>query len=454
MSLDDDDAGAVTDIVSGAATVTEDQAALRFATQYASRLAYCHTQAAWFEWSGSIWIRCKVPTAFAYARQLARELSGHVKGGAALQKLKYMNAIETLAQRDERLAKSAETWNRDPWLLGTPVGTVDLKTGKTKVSVPDDFITRTTTVAAAAWPDCPLWINFLHEATAGDEDLIRFLQQIAGYALTGSSREQALFFIYGPGGNGKGIFVNTISAIMGDYAVAAAMNTFTATKNEKHSTDVAMLAGARLVTASETAQGQRWDQQKISALTGEDTISAHFMRQDNFSFKPEFTLIIVGNYKPALASVDEAMRRRVNIIPFENRPATPDRDLFEKLRAEWPAILRWMIDGCLDWQADGLQRAGSVVQRTEQYFYDEDTIAHWLDDECEADRENTHLREASSALFKSWGDFCKRSAEPSGDAKTFKSAMEKAGFTYKRARGGVEARGVRLKVGPDPYYVD
>lgn len=438
---DDDD---VTDILSGATSITEDQAALRFAAEYVGRLAYCNTEGVWFEYSGSIWARCRTPVAFAYVRQLVRRLSTQIKTPASLQKLKYMAAVETLAQRDERLVKSFETWNSDPWLLGTPAGTVDLRTGKTRVASPHDFITKATAVAPAAWAKCPQWLAFMKQATAGDEDLIRFLQQIAGYALTGSAREQALFFLYGPGGNGKGIFVNTMAALMGDYAVAAAMNTFTASKNERHSTDLAMLRGARLVTASETNQGQKWDQQRIAALTGEDIISARFMRQDNFQFKPEFTLIILGNYKPALASVDDAMRRRFNIIPFEHKPASPDHDLFEKLKPEWPGILRWMIEGALDWQAEGLQRAQSVVTKTDQYFYDEDTLKHWIDDECEADSNNPYLNELSSALFKSWSEYCKRSGELAGDAKTFKNAMEKVGFNYKHTRGGSMVYGVRL----------
>jgi putative DNA primase/helicase len=448
MSALPNDDDAIAHLFQGKA-VTEDQAALIFAEKYAGQLAYCHTEGCWREWSGSVWAKCETPIAFTYARRLARWISSQSSSNG-LMKLRTVEAITTFGARDERLAKSASAWNSDPWLLGTPAGTVSLTTGKVKVSDPEDYITRSTAVAASQTAHCPRWIDFLMEATDGDEELIRFLQQIAGYALTGSAREQSLFFIYGPGGNGKGIFVNTIAAILGSYATTAAMNTFTASKNERHSTDLAMLHGARLVTASETAQGQRWDQQKIAALTGEDTITARFMRKDYFSYKPEFTLIIVGNYKPALASVDEAMRRRFNIIPFERKPATPDRDLYAKLKPEWPGILRWMIEGCLDWQKEGLQRAQSVVARTEQYFYDEDTVHQWLNEHCEVDQGNPLLTVRSSDLFRSWVAFCKVNEEYAGNAKTFKSMMEKAGFGFKRMTSGVLALGVRLK----PDYLD
>lgn len=428
--------------------VTEDQAGLIFAEQYSGQLAYCHTEGCWREYSGSIWKRCETPIAFSYARSLARYLALQ-SGTSGLMKLKVVDAITTFGARDERIAKHAGAWNTNPWLLGTPEGTVDLTTGRYRRADPMDYITRATAVAPASWAECPKWLAFLRETTDGDEDLIRFLQQIAGYALTGSAREQSLFFIYGPGGNGKGIFVNTIASIMGTYATTAAMNTFTASKNERHSTDLAMLHGARLVTASETAQGQRWDQQKIAAMTGEDTITARFMRKDYFSYKPEFTLIIVGNYKPALASVDEAMRRRFNIIPFERKPTTPDRDLYAKLKPEWPGILKWMIEGCLDWQVEGLQRAQSVVARTEQYFYDEDTVSQWLNENCTVNRENASMIEQSSVLFRSWVGFCKKNEEYPGTAKTFKSMMEKAGFGFKRTNVGVFAIGVTLNATTD-----
>jgi putative DNA primase/helicase len=437
------DADNIEFLITPGASVTEDDAALFFVTRYADQLAYCHTEGVWREFDGSIWRRCELPTAFAYARQLVRRLSATAKTPSNLKKLRFMDNVAVLASRDERISRTAANWDQDPWLLGTPAGTVELKTGKLRSPRASDYITRSTAVAPDKWAECPLWLEFMKQATAGDEDLIRFLQQIAGYALTGSTREQSLFFIYGPGGNGKGIYVNTISAILGAYATTAVMNTFTASKNDKHTTDLAMLRGARLVTASETSQGARWDQQRIAALTGEDMITARFMRQDNFTFRPEFTLIIVGNYKPSLSSVDDAMRRRFNIIPFEHRPATPDRDLFEKLRPEWPGILKWMIEGCLDWQADGMQRAQSVVSRTEQYFYDEDTVKQWLEDECTVG--GPTLMEQSSALFRSWVSFCKRNEEWAGNAKQFKAMMEKAGFTFKRQTAGVMAYGVELK---------
>jgi putative DNA primase/helicase len=136
----------------------------------------------------------------------------------------------------------------------------------------------------------------------------------------------------------------------------AAMDTFTASRGDKHPTDLAMLRGARLVTASETEEGKAWAEARIKSLTGGDDFSARFMRQDFFEFKPAFKLCIIGNHKPVLQNVDDAARRRFNNIPFTRMPENPDRELEAKLMKEAPGILRWMIEGCLDWKRNGLMR--------------------------------------------------------------------------------------------------
>ena len=199
-----------------------------------------------------------------------------------------------------------------------------------------DGITKLTAVAPAPTADCPRWLAFLDETTGGDADLIRFLQQWCGYCLTGETREHALVFVHGGGGNGKSVFLNTITRIMHDYATTAAMDTFTASKFDKHPTDLAMLRGARLVTASETEEGRAWAEARVKQMTGGDPITARFMRQDFFTFFPNFKLFIIGNHKPVLQNVDDAAKRRFNIVPFTRKPEKPDRELETKLAGEWP----------------------------------------------------------------------------------------------------------------------
>jgi putative DNA primase/helicase len=201
--------------------------------------------------------------------------------------------------------------------------------------------------------ECPRWLTFLDEATGKDVELIGFLQRWCGYCLTGDIREHALVFCYGPGGNGKTVMLNTISGILGDYAKTAAMETFVASQFEHHPTDLAMLCGARLVTAAETEEGRAWAETKIKQLTGGDPISARFMRQDFFTYRPHFKLMIIGNFEPALRNVDDAARRRFNVMPFTRKPPVVDKTLEDKLHSEWSGILRWMIEGC-PWNGSAL----------------------------------------------------------------------------------------------------
>ena len=208
---------------------------------------------------------------------------------------------------------------------------------------------------------------------------------MTGYCLTGSTREHALFFLHGSGANGKSVFLTTISGVLGEYATTAPIETFTASNQERHPTDLAMLRGARLVAVTETEEGRRWAEAKIKQLTGGDRISARFMRQDFFQFTPGFKFVIAGNHKPSLRSVDEAIRRRLHLVFFAVTIPEDERDpeLAEKLKAEWPGILLWAIDGCHLWAEQGLDPPDSVRAATDAYLEAEDAVTTWIDDCCE-----------------------------------------------------------------------
>ena len=437
-------------VIEPGTVVTEDMAALMFTAQYRGRMAYCHDHGKWFEYDGSIWRICRTPIAFHYARELARRLSMNSKAGGQMQKTRFAAGVEQFARADPAFARTSDFWDRDAFLLGTPNGTVDLRTGKLRDAMQADFITKSTAVTPDEIEDCPTWKRFLREATGDDEGKIRMLKQIAGYALTGDISEQALFFIHGPGGAGKGTFINTILKVMGDYAKVSPMETFAARKHSQHPTELAGLRGARLVTASEVEEGAAWAESRIKELTGGDMISARFMRQDFFQFMPQFTLVIIGNFKPTPRTVDEAMKRRFNIIPFTIKPKNKDTQLPEKLKAEYPAILRWMINGCLDWQKNGIVRPQSVIDATSDYFEDQNTIQQWIDQECVVDFSNIHLFDKSGPLFDSWRNYAKSCGVEFGDAKSFKPSLERLGFIYKRSAAGRFFHHIALKQKDEP----
>ena len=281
-----------------------------------------------------------------------------------------MAAVERLARSDRRLAGRTDDWDADPWSLNTPGGVVDLRTARMRPHRAADLFTKISGVAPDAKCETTTWNKFLDRVTDNNRELTDFLKRILGYALTGIIREHALFFLYGTGANGKSTFLNVLTGCIGDYHRSSAIETFTASTAERHPTDLAALRGARAVTAVETEEGRRWAESKIKSLTGGDRIAARFMRQDFFEFNPTFKLIIAGNHMPSLRSVDEAIRRRFHLIPFTITVPPDERDekLGEKLKAEWPGILAWMIEGCLEWQRSGLAPPESVLSATASYL--------------------------------------------------------------------------------------
>jgi putative DNA primase/helicase len=416
---------------------SEDGLALAFVEQYRGELLFDHSAGTWHRWSGTHWAREDTRLAFHWSRELCRALN--VRRKPKLSSVATAAAVERFAQADRAFAVTADAFDRDPWLLGTPGGVVDLRAGTLRESQREDRITKQTAVEVAPAGIVPeRWLRFLAEACGGDGALMGFLQRVTGYALTGDVREHALFFVYGPGGNGKGVFVNTVSAILGDYAVTAAMDTFTAMRGQSHPTDLAMLRGARLVSASETEEGHAWAEARIKSITGGDPITARFMRKDFFTFAPHFKLVIVGNHKPLLRNVDDAVRRRFHIVPFTHRPAAIDQQLEQKLKAEWPAILRWMLDGCREWQRQGLAAPPVVTAATATYFDDQDLFGHWLEDCCDlgAQRRATHAE-----LFRSWTAYAAANGDTPGSAKAFTDTMRKRGFDSVRKIGGQSVRG-------------
>lgn len=414
--------------------VSEGWTARIFANHFAGKLLFHDDEGRWYLYDDAIWRRQRKSLGFDRAHQIAVKLAEKAINGKEMQSSKWAGGVARIAAASETFARGAEMWNQDHFICGQPKMTLDLSAGSAREPHPVDMISRSLACDASEEEGCPLWLEFLWQATAGDTELILFLQRWCGYCLTGDVREHTLVFIYGDGGNGKSVFVNTITGIVADYAVTAAMDTFTSSKGDKHSTDLAMLAGARLVTASETEEGRMWDEARIKAMTGGDPITARFMRQDFFTYRPQFKLTIIGNHQPILRNVDDALRRRFCMVPFTVKPEQPDTELEAKLRLEWPGILRWMINGCLDWQEHGLPRPESVRAATEEYFADQDLISQWLEDECEIDIGNNWKWETVSALFKSWSAYARNAANEPGSQKGFTQKLMRRGLSYKRTK--------------------
>jgi P4 family phage/plasmid primase-like protien len=414
---------------------TEDALALEFTGRHGDDWRYVAGWGQWLVWCGTHWQKETTLRAYDLARLVCRDAARRCNNRKVSTKLSTaatVSAVERLARADRRHAATTEEWDRDLWALNTPGGVIDLRSGAGRPHDRAECITKISTSTPKG--ECPTWRAFLATVTGGDPELQAYLARMAGYALTGVTSEHALFFLYGTGANGKSVFVNTLAAILGDYATNAPMDTFMVAQGERHPTDVAGLRGARLVTSIETEQGRRWAESKLKALTGGDKISARFMRQDFFEFTPQFKLVVAGNHKPAIRNVDIAMRRRLHMVPFTVTIPDHKRDqaLPQKLLAERDGILAWAVAGCLEWQRSGLKPPVSVVAATEEYFEAEDALGRWLDECC---RRTINGFETTADLFAAWKTWADGAGEFVGSQKRFSENLSARNFDKGREPG-------------------
>lgn len=397
----------------------EEALATTFASRHARDLRYVEAWGRWYVWDGARWREDKTRYVVSLIRTVCRTAAAAEKVrkvAVAICRASTVSGVERLAKADRRLAATIEEWDTDPWLLNTPAGTVDLRTGVTRDHRRGDLITRITAVAAGG--EAKLWRAFLDRITGGDRDLQAFLQIVAGYCISGSTRENIFFFLYGTGANGKSVFIALLVYLMGDYAKTVPMETFLMAYGERHPTELANLRGARLVTANETEEGKRWNESLLKRVTGGEQISARFMRQDLWEFTPECKILLSGNHKPSLRTVDEAISRRIVLIPFAVTIPAEERDknLLDKLKAEAGGILAWLIEGATLWARSGIALPEAVRAATAEYLADEDLMERWLQECCFV------AKDASARvldLFNSWKAFCDQNGEHPGSTRRF-----------------------------------
>ena len=353
-------------------------------------------------------------------------------------------AVESLARSNRASVARSDAFDADRLLLGTPGGTVDLRTGELRPAKREDLITKLTACAPADPGTRPrLWLTFLHDIFDGDGELMAFMQRAAGYALTGLTTEHKLLFLHGTGRNGKSVFLNTLTAIWADYARRGAAETFLNTNGEKHSTGLAGLQGARLVVGSELPVGKTWDESVIKDLTGGDKMTARFMRGDFFDFDPQLTLMIAGNNQPSFRGVDEAIRARVVLVPFAVTipPEQRDKGLPDKLKNEGPEILRWAIDGALQWLERGLDVPATVAAASAEYMDDEDTLGQFIGDDLQEVR--GHFTSATD-LHQRFAQWCEVQGLKSWTQLTLIKELKTRGFEPAKSNGRRGLKGLKL----------
>ena len=435
-------------VVPGSVDYTDQVLARRFAAEYHDRVRYVQG-IGWVGWDGRIWTEQHADvhlldylleqSDLAYERiekeGTARAVASRIASNAAA------GAVRSIAQNLPLMMATSDDFDSDPYLLATPDGVVDLRTGE--MAPPDaKYLCRhlTGVTPVAGYPE--RWWTFLDEATGGDVELALYLQVLVGYFLTGDVSEHVLHFLWGPGGNGKSVFLNLISRALGSYARTAPMEAFMASYGERHPADLAVLAGARLVVSSETQENRRWNEGLVKSLTSGDALTVRLMRQDPFTFRPHFKLCFSGNHKPKISSLDEAWRRRCRLIPFTVRPRRIDRKLPDKLMNELGQILHWAIEGAGIWLRDGLEAPQAVRAETEDYFEGSDLLGRWLQDRCVLE---SGAFTSNSDLYDDFAEWAKGVGErPKTQRWLADQLRAREGLTVGRTKDARGISGIRL----------
>lgn len=425
----------------------------RHAQPYAgTEIRYCGPLGGWFSWSGACWARDEREHAREVAKQVARSIAHEAaarndddlwrvarRAGSA----GGIGAVLDVLRSAPGVVFVPADADQDPFALACANGTIDLRTGQLRPHARAELITRASSVVYDPQATAPRFVRFLKEVQP-DQDVRAYLARLIGYSAVGVVQEQVLGVFWGPGANGKSVLADIVTYALGDYARPGPSSLIVSTgHSQPHPTDVASCAGSRLVIVHETQRGANFDTSKVKLLTGADTLTARHMHQNYFTFAPTHTLVMLSNYRPSADSSDYAFWRRVHLVPFDVVIPEESRDpkLGEALRAEAPGVLRWIVDGALEWQRDGLAPPKVVREQTEQYRASEDVIGQFIEERC------VKLKEASARggdLYAAYRVWCQQTALRPVRNNDFAGELRARGFTKDEKNFGAVYRGIGL----------
>lgn len=391
--------------------------ASRLAQRHGENLRYIYEFKKWIVFHRGRWLFDEDGAVMRMAKDTARSIFAEAakakdleeqkqlaSWAASSQSLTRASAMIELAKSEPGIPITSCQLDRDPFLLGVENGVVDLRTARLRPARRDDYITKSAHVEYIEGATCPTWEKFFGRIFDGNTALIDFMQRALGYSLTGDTGEQCLFLPHGGGANGKSTLLDAVRAIMGDYATTSSTDLLMAKQAGAATNDIARLRGARLVATIETEDGRRMAEGLVKQLTGGDMIAARFLFAEFFEFKPAFKIWLAANHKPVIRGDDYAIWRRIMLIPFNVTipPSERDKTLTDKLIAESPGILQWLIRGCLDWQRRGLLPPPEVLAATENYKSDMDTTGQWIAECCLVAAHATAKAGALYTSYKNW----------------------------------------------------
>ncbi len=435
-------------------SLTELEDAREFARRQGDDLLSVHAERRDYVFDGRVWVedntqefvrRVKHVVRMRHAEAEAepdperrRSLLRYFRSAESARKIR---AVGDLARSEPTIAASPDVFADKPWLLNVANGTLNLQSGILQDHSRGDYLRQILDVPYDPDAEAPRWGAFLREIFAGDQAVIDYLQRAIGYALTGITRNERLFVLWGAGANGKSTLIETLLAVLGPYAIMAERDLLLNRKWESHPTGLADLEGRRLAVTVETDRGRRLNEALTKQLTGGDTIRARRMRENFHEFKPTHKLFLVTNHRPEVQGQGEAIWRRVVLVPFTVTFPPEQRDalLREKLLAEAPGILAWAVRGCLEWQRMGLAEPEAVLAATADYRVEQDTLAAWLEEKCQVG--DASLRESPSALHSSYATWCKDHGINPPSGPDFGAMLTERGF------GTAKSHGKRMRTG-------
>jgi putative DNA primase/helicase len=427
----------------------------RFVADHGGGVRYCYPWASWLVWTGARWERDETGKAQRLAKETVRAIYREASEAEDEDRRK---ALAKHAARSEsadkiramlELAKSEVPVSPDelddaPLLLNAKNGTVNLRTGELREHRREDLITKMAPVEYYPDARAPLWAATL-ERCLPSEELRRFFKKLCGYAMSGDVSEHVLPVLYGTGANGKSTILNALLSIAGDYGMQAAPDLLVAKKGS-HPTELADLFGMRFVASIEVEDGSRLAESLVKQLTGGDKVRARRMRQDFWQFDPTHKVFMAANHKPEVRGTDLGIWRRIRLIPFTETiaPADQDKQLPEKLRAELSGILAWAVEGCIEWQREGLQAPAEVRKATGAYRSEMDVIGAFLADECEI---GDGYKAPFKAVYERYSEWCAEGGERPETGRKFNARLKERGrFEGRRSGpgGSNEWHGLRL----------
>ena len=416
----------------------------RFVARHGEDARYCYPWGKWLVWTGARWERDDAGRVHRLAKETVRAIYAEAAAAEDEDRRKALARHATASESEKKvkamleLAKSEvpvspDDLDADPWLLNAPNGTVDLRTGELREHRREDLLTKMAGAEYRPGAEALAWEAFLERVLPGEE-LRGFVRRAAGYSATGDTSEQCMFINHGPGANGKSTFQEVLAAALGDYATRTPTETLLAKHAGGVPNDVARLKGARFVTASEAEEGRRLAESLVKDLTGQDTISARFMRAEWFDFKPTHKLWLGTNHKPEIRGTDPAIWRRIRLIPWGVviPAAEQDRKLAENLRAELARVLAWAVAGCLEWGLGGIRAPAEVRKATRQYRVEMDVIGAFLQDECKV---GAGLKAAFTDLYERYEQWCEEGGEKAETRRKFNARLKERGQFEARRSG-------------------